>query len=124
MIEIAQIDTNELNDVYCRLANIVELEDVIKLSGVLAGKCITFKRSYDIENDYKSIVDCVGVVKAKKIIQGFSGEHVYFSSIKKALKKQAHELIRKDFNGYNYNQLAEKYGYTSRYIRNVVSQKP
>ena len=123
MIDVSLIDPSELSDTYYRLADIVGMEDTIRLSGILSGKCITFKKTYDLESDYWPIVECVGAAKAQSIIKGFYGESVYFSSIKAALKNQVKDLIRRDFNGYNYDELSERYGYTERSVRNIVARK-
>lgn len=123
VLKKSQINVDELNEIYYRVAELIGLDDMIQLSEILAGKAIKFKKSYDLNKDYQEIVKCIGKAKTDRLIRGFYGEHVYFSSMKKALKTQIHGEIHKEFNGYNYKQLAKKYGYTERAIRKIISKK-
>jgi len=123
LIDKSKIKADQMGDTYYRVADLLGLDDAIRLSEILAGQQIKFKLSYDLDNDYPQIVECIGKVKTKVLARAFSGENVYFSSLKKALKTQIHTEIRKQFTGYNYKELALKYGYTERNIRIIVSSQ-
>lgn len=115
----SKIIVDELNEVYYRIVDLIGLDDAINLSKNLAGRQIRFNKKYDLDYDYPEIIECIGKAKAKKLIQAFLGESVYFSGMKKFLRSQ----IRAEFTGYNYKELAFKYGYTERSIRRIVASK-
>jgi len=121
LIDKSKIQIDKMNDVYYRLAELIGIDDTITLSSILSGRRVRFKKHYDLKYDYLEIIQCIGKTKTEKLIQGFYGEYVYFSSLKSALKEQLHNEIRKEFSGYNSSALAEKYGYTERAIYRIIS---
>jgi len=122
-IDMSKIKIDMLNDTYYRIAELIGIENTVRLSEVLAGQQISITKIYDIDNDYNEIVDCIGKPNTVKIIKAFSGERVYFGSMKNALKKQLYEEIHRNFTGYNYKELSAKYGYCQRHIRQILSVK-
>ena len=123
MIDNSKIKLEELNDTYYRLADLIGIDDTIKLSKEFSGQVITFKKRYDLNRDYAELVECVGAKKAEKIIKAFSGEKVYISSLKRAMQSQLYREIGKAYTGYNLNELARKYRYSTRHLRKILESK-
>jgi hypothetical protein len=127
VIDTTKINIEELSDTYYRIAELIGLNDAIRLSNELTGLSIRFRKKFDldnIDNDYPEIVACIGQSKAKKLLRGFSGEHVYFSSMRSALKKQVRDEISREFKGYNCAELAKRFGYSENGIRNIARATP
>lgn len=71
----------------------------------------------DFDEPYSTLVEQLGVDVTLKIIELFQGQQVYFPRVEKACNAARKDLIRSEFNGYNYRELAEKYQCTDRYVR-------
>ena len=123
MLDNSEIKIEELNDTYYRLADLIGLEDTIKVAELLGGMQFRLRKNYNLDYDYQDIVNCIGKTKTNILLKGFPGEYVSFSTWKQAIKKQVYAKIRKEFTGYNQNELARKYGYSTFAIRNIVAKK-
>lgn len=71
----------------------------------------------DFDEPYATLAEMLGVEAALKVIELFQGQQVYFPKLEKACNSTRKALIRSEFDGYNYRELAERYNYTERYIR-------
>jgi Mor family transcriptional regulator len=71
----------------------------------------------DFEEPYSTLAEQLGVDVALLVIEMFQGQQVYFPKVDKVCNTVRKSLIRSEFNGYNYRELAEKFNYTTRYIR-------
>ena len=123
MIDKSKIKLDELNDTYYILADLIGIDDTIKLSKEFSGQEILFKKRNDLNRDYPELVECVGKMKAEKIVKTFSGERVYFTSLKRAMKAQLHKEICKAYTGYNVKELARRYNYSPRHILRILTLK-
>lgn len=77
-------------------------------------------RIEDLDEPYHTIAIKLGLETAKQIAELYQGNQVYFPRLEKVCDPKRKELIRKEFNGYNFRTLAARYGYTERWIRIVV----
>jgi len=126
LVDISKINPEGLNDTYYRIADLIGVDDAIRLSEAFAGQEVRFSKVYredNIDSDYSELIDCIGKSNTIKMIKAFGGESVYFTSTKRMLKKQIHDEIRKRYTGYNDSDLSKKFGYTQRHIRRIVSEK-
>ena len=123
MLDNSEIKIEELNETYYRLADLIGLEDTIKIAVLLGRTQLYVRQSYDLDYDYQDIVNCIGKAKTNMFLKSFSGEYVYFRPWKSAIHSQVCSKICKEFTGYNHNELAIKYGHTNRTIRNILSKK-
>ena len=122
MLNLSEINIEELNDTYYRMVDLIGLEDTVKLANNLCGRTVGFSKTGYLSHECLEIIELIGEAKFKKLHQGFFGEnHVYFSSLRKATKSQRYAKIRQECNGYNYKELAKKYGYSDRHIRSIVT---
>lgn len=75
-----------------------------------------------VPQDIRWLSELVGMEHFVKILDMAGGETIYFpkrESLERPLRRQA---IRQEFDGYNYHQLARKYGLTERSIRHIIKQ--
>ncbi|WP_113673480.1 Mor transcription activator family protein [Vallitalea guaymasensis] len=68
---------------------------------------------------YEEICERVGLDATLEIIDLLQGSMVYFPTLRKSVRHKVHEEIKKEFDGYNFVELAKKYGYTDRRIRQI-----
>lgn len=77
----------------------------------------------DLDEPYYQIAEKVGIDIAIEIAKMFQGSQVYFPKVETSCNPRRKELIRHEFNGYNYKELAEKYGFTERWVREICKDK-
>ncbi|MFT9496360.1 Mor transcription activator family protein [Anaerosolibacter sp.] len=77
----------------------------------------------DLEGPYHEIALKMGVEAALKIAELFQGSQVYFPRMESSCGEKRKELILQEFNGYNYRELAQKYGFSERWIREICSDQ-
>lgn len=71
----------------------------------------------DLEEPYSTLAEKLGLDVALEVIELFQGQQVYFPRVERVCNFARKKLIRSEFNGYNYHELAQKYGFTERYVR-------
>ena len=69
---------------------------------------------------YREICELVGYENMIKIYTEYRGQQITFP-VELYSREYIHNMIRKEFNGQNVNELAIKYGYNERSIRRIVS---
>ena len=72
---------------------------------------------------YKALVDKIGIEGTLKVAEVLGGQWLYFPNANSAIKDIRNERIRSEFNGYNYNELARKYGLSHQWIRKIVKKE-
>jgi hypothetical protein len=119
------ITKQDLGEPYDRLSDFLELEEIVRIEQSYNGQQIKFNRNSDnLVSEYPELVSAVGKEKALKVINTLGNMRVYFPTLKKSASDKIKKLIVAEFNGYNYRQLSRKYGYTERYIRQILSGRP
>lgn len=73
---------------------------------------------------YSRMAPKIGLRAAMETAQMFGGTHQYFPKLESALRSARDKLIRKEFTGTNYKELALKYGLTEMWIREIVDREP
>ena len=59
----------------------------------------------------------------RNLVRSFNGTSIYIPKIESLEKAVRDELIKEEFDGRNYRELALKYGLTETWIRNIVLDK-
>lgn len=77
----------------------------------------------DLDEPYYQIAEKIGIEAAIEIAKMFQGSQVYFPKVETSCNPKRKELIKQEFNGYNYKELAEKYGFTERWIREICRDR-
>ena len=73
----------------------------------------------ECNDDFEQLKMLLGEELAWRVAEQFAGSPVYIP--KSVLTRERHEAIRREFRaGADYRSLAEKYGYTTSYIRALV----
>lgn len=76
----------------------------------------------ELRDEQKRIAEEVGLEVYLKLTRAFGGTHIYIAKTDEIIKRKSRdEQIREEFNGYNYSELATKYGLSDVWIRNIVS---
>lgn len=74
----------------------------------------------DLSEPYYTIAQELGIEAAFSIAKMFGGAQVYFPTLEKHCNSKLRDSIIEEFDGYNFRELAKKYGYTERWIREIV----
>lgn len=78
----------------------------------------------DIPDRYKEVVEIVGVEKYIKLSDYAKGDELYFPKVESILAPARNRRIRREFNGYNAKELAERYNLTLPQILNIIKGMP
>jgi Mor family transcriptional regulator len=71
---------------------------------------------------FEQLREIIGDEQASKVAKTFAGMMVYIP--KNVIARNLHKKIKKEFrDGATYKELSRRYGYTERYIRNLVDRK-
>jgi Mor family transcriptional regulator len=77
------------------------------------------------ESSLQSVRELLGVVDAEtvyKLMCHFGGENIFIPKICKFEAVERNKKIREDFySGLSHNQIAKKYGLSSRHIINIIN---
>lgn len=118
------ITKKDLQEPYGTLTEYLTIEDIFKLEAELKGRQILFRKGkVDVETEYPRLVLVLGKEKALRVINLYSGSLIYFPEIRASCREKIKSLILEQFTGYNYTELARRYGYSERYIRKLVENK-
>ena len=119
------ITKQDLGEPYDRLSEFLELSDIIRLEQEYGGRRVQFRRDCeDVKAEYPELSALLGTQKAALVINALGDMRVYFHSLRKNVLDKIRNLIIREFNGYNYDELSKKFGYTERHIRRIVAGQP
>lgn len=76
-----------------------------------------------LDEEQKILAELVGLDGFKNLVKAFNGTSIYIPKVESIEKAVRDELIRDEFDGGNYKELALKYGLTETWIRNIVLEK-
>ena len=77
----------------------------------------------DLSEEQQQIADVIGLESYKKLVSVFAGISVYIPKLDSIAISARNRRIRKEFNGFNYSQLAQKYKISERHIRRIVDER-
>lgn len=80
-------------------------------------------RCEDLPEPYDAIAAELDLESALKLARLFSGERVYFPKYETVERPLRNKKIITEFNGYNFKELARKYGITEMAIRQIVAEE-
>lgn len=113
-------DKEDLREPYNSLTSVLELGEIFKLAEMWQGRQILFSSQITKTDTYTDLVTAFGNEKAYGIVNVYRGELIYFPKLKSAAVR---DKILQEFTGYNYTELSRKYGYSERYIREIVKYR-
>lgn len=77
----------------------------------------------DLDEEQRELADCIGLEAYKKLVTTYAGCPINIRMPDKLTIGQRNNRIRKEFNGYNFSELARRYKLTERQIRNIVADE-
>lgn len=78
----------------------------------------------DIAEQYKPIVDIIGVERFALLADYAAGDELYFPKPENIVIPARNRRVKAEWDGYNMKQLAEKYNLTINQIRNILKDEP
>lgn len=77
----------------------------------------------DIGERYREIVDLIGIRKFILLSNYARGDELYFPKVENVVSPARNRRIKKEFNGYNSKELADKYNLTIKQIQNIMKDE-
>lgn len=77
----------------------------------------------NLDEEQKNLAELIGLEAFKNLVKAFNGTSIYIPKIESLEKTVRDQLIKEEFDGGNYKELALKYGLTETWIRNIVLEK-
>lgn len=81
-------------------------------------------RREDIPEKYSGIVSIIGIEKFVEMSEYAKGDKLYFPKAESILAPARNRMIKKEYNGYNVRELAERYNLTTTQIGNILKDEP
>ena len=78
----------------------------------------------DIAESYRPVAQIIGVEKFIELGEYAKGDELYFPKKENILAPARNRRIKKEWNGYNLKELAEKYNLTTKQIGNILKDEP
>ncbi|MFQ8732064.1 MAG: Mor transcription activator family protein [Enterocloster bolteae] len=72
----------------------------------------------DLDEEQRTLAGLIGIEAFRALVRNYNGTPIYIPKIESLEKPVRDELIREEFDGKNYRELALKYGLT----RNLDSE--
>lgn len=78
----------------------------------------------DIPERYRGIAEIIGIEAFAKLSDYARGDKVYFPKVETIVMSARNRRIRKEHNGYNQKDLAERYDMTIQQVNNILKDSP
>lgn len=75
----------------------------------------------DLDEDQRELAECIGLEAYKNLLRNYAGSYIYVCKPDTITANVRDEQIRKEFNGYNYLDLAKKFNLSEISIRRIIS---
>lgn len=77
----------------------------------------------DLDEEQQQVAELIGLDNYKRLVSVFGGLSIYIPKADAWERMARDEQIREEFDGYNFKELARRYGLTEVRIRSIVSDK-
>jgi len=77
----------------------------------------------DLDEEQQQVAELIGLDNYKRLGSVFGGLSIYIPKADAWERMARDEQIREEFDGYNFKELAGRYGLTEVRIRSIVSDK-
>lgn len=78
----------------------------------------------DISDSYRGVVEIIGIENFIKLSDYARGDELYFPKVENIIAPARNRRIKKEWNGYNSKELADKYNLTTKQIGNILKDEP
>ena len=75
----------------------------------------------DLDEEQQQVAELIGLDNYKRLVSVFGGLSIYIPKADAWERMARDEQIREEFDGYNFKELAGRYGLTEVRIRSIVS---
>lgn len=75
----------------------------------------------DLDEDQRELAECIGLESYKRLVRNYAGSYVYVCKPETVTAAVRNAEIRREFNGYNYFELAKKYDLSEISVRRIIS---
>lgn len=76
----------------------------------------------DLPTRLREVAEIIGLRNTLKLAQKYQGIPLYLNMLDSAIAEARNRRIRKEFNGSNHRQLAQKYRLTEVWIRQLLKE--
>lgn len=90
----------------------------------LERELIAATRVEDISPKYRPVVDIIGVEKFIELSDYAKGDELYFPKKENVIAPARNRRIKKEWNGSNLKELADRYGLTVKQIIHILKDEP
>ncbi len=80
-------------------------------------------RLEDLDQEQQEVAELIGLDSYKKLMAEYGGMSIYIPKADRLERMERNDKIRSEFDGYNFRELAMKYGLTEVSIRSIVSDR-
>lgn len=78
----------------------------------------------DIPEQYQPVVSLIGIRNFLSLSEYLRGDELYVPKVENIIAPARNRRIKKEWNGYNKTELANKYNLTTKQIGNVLKDEP
>lgn len=78
----------------------------------------------DISESYRPVVAIIGIEKFIELSDYARGDELYFPKVENIVAPARNRRIKREWNGYNNKELADKYNLTTKQIGNILKDEP
>lgn len=78
----------------------------------------------DIAENYRPVVEIIGIEKFIELSDYAKGDELYFPKAENVIAPARNRRIKKEWNGYNAKELADRYNLTVKQIGNILKDEP
>ncbi len=78
----------------------------------------------DIAESYRPVVQIIGIEKFIELSAYAKGDELYFPKPENIIAPARNRRIKREWDGYNVKELAEKYNLTIKQIWNILKDEP
>lgn len=78
----------------------------------------------DIAPKYQPVVDIIGIEKFIELSEYAKGDELYFPKKENVIAPARNRRIKKEWNGTNLKELADRYGLTVKQIIHILKDEP
>lgn len=76
----------------------------------------------DLQRDQRELAEVIGIEAYLKLVKIYGGTTIYIAKMDKLQNIKRDAEIVKNFNGYNYKQLAHKHHLAERTVREIIAR--
>lgn len=77
----------------------------------------------DLQGDQRELAEVIGIESYLELVRTYGGTTIYIAKMDKLQNIKRDAEIVKNFNGYNYKQLAHKHRLAERTVREIIARE-